>query len=87
MALYAGPSFILNLIRTSRFVDRDAFARLLGIGIGCQRLQATKSPEIVIGPDVPEPMELAIDGFDESLFDRCYKFDDDDNAGDGLESS
>ena len=35
----------------SRFVDRDAFARFTGIGIGCQRLQASRVPDIHIGPD------------------------------------
>jgi hypothetical protein len=74
-------------MRVPRFADRDAFARSLGIGIGCQRLQATQTPEIVIGPDAPDPMELTTDGFDESLFDGCYKFDDDNNDLDGSESS
>ena len=35
----------------SRFVDRDAFARFAGIGIGCQRLQASQVLDIQIGPD------------------------------------
>jgi len=34
-----------------RFVDRDAFARFAGIGIGCQRLQASQVLNIQIGPD------------------------------------
>lgn len=34
-----------------RFVDRDAFARFAGIGIGCQRFQATQILDIKVGPD------------------------------------
>ena len=34
-----------------RFVDRDAFARFAGIGIGCQRFQATRVLDIQVGPD------------------------------------
>ena len=34
-----------------RFVDRDAFARSTGIGIGCQRFQASKTLDIQVGPD------------------------------------
>lgn len=34
-----------------RFVDRDAFARFAGIGIGCQRLQASRVLDIQSGPD------------------------------------
>ena len=34
-----------------RFVDRDAFARFAGIGVGCQRFQATQVLDIQVGPD------------------------------------
>lgn len=34
-----------------RFVDRDAFARFAGIGVGCQRFQATQVLNIEVGPD------------------------------------
>ena len=34
-----------------RFVDRDAFARFGGIGVGCQRFQATRVLDIQVGPD------------------------------------
>ena len=34
-----------------RFVDRDAFARFAGIGIGCQHFQATRVLDIRVGPD------------------------------------
>ena len=34
-----------------RFVDRDAFARFAGIGVGCQRFQATQTLKVFIGPD------------------------------------
>jgi len=34
-----------------RFVDRDAFARFAGIGVGCQHFQATQVLEIQVGPD------------------------------------
>ena len=65
-----------------RFVDRDAFARYSGIGIGCQRLQAAHILEVIIGPDAPDPVDSAAaqGGFDESLFDGCYKIDDDDEV-------
>ena len=71
-----------------RFANRDAFARLSGIGIGCQRLQATRTLEITIGPDAPDPPETTapdppemITGeFDESLFARCYTIDDEDEV-------
>ena len=45
------------MLLCTRFVDRDAFARFLGIGIGCQRLQASHIPEIIIGPDAPDPIK------------------------------
>jgi hypothetical protein len=61
-----------------RFVDRDAFARFSGIGIGCQQLQATQILEVVVGPDAPEPADAAESGFDEDLFTGCYKIDDND---------
>jgi hypothetical protein len=35
----------------NRFVDRDAFARFAGIGIGCQRFQALQPLNIQVGPD------------------------------------
>jgi hypothetical protein len=34
-----------------RFVDRDAFARFAGIGIGCQHLQTSRVLNIQAGPD------------------------------------
>ena len=34
-----------------RFVDRDAFARFAGIGVGCRHFQATKVLDIQVGPD------------------------------------
>ena len=34
-----------------RFVDRDAFARFSGIGIGCQHPQANQILNIQVGPD------------------------------------
>ena len=63
-----------------RFVDRDAFARFVGIGVGCQRLQATRILEIVIGPDAPDPANPpdTMGGLD-GLFAGCYKIDDDDD--------
>lgn len=50
-----------------RFVDRDAFARFTGIGIGCQRLQASQVLDIQIGPDhtIRDP-NLQPDGEDAS---------------------
>lgn len=60
-----------------RFADRDAFARFSGIGIGCQQMQATRALKIVIGLDAPDPVDLAADEFDESLFEGCYTIDDD----------
>jgi hypothetical protein len=68
------------LFRIHRFVDRDAFARFSGIGIGCQRLQATQTLNIIIGPDAPDEGPATTQGeFDESLFTECYKIDDDDD--------
>ncbi|KAF9646622.1 hypothetical protein BDM02DRAFT_3188674 [Thelephora ganbajun] len=67
---------------TNSFVDRDAFVRFSGIGIGCQRLQAIHVPEIGIGPDAPDPVELVMSKFDDSLFAGCYRIDDDDNGVD-----
>jgi hypothetical protein len=64
---------------TSRFVDRDAFARFSGIGIGCQQLQATRVLEIIVGPDAPLPSDLVSSEFDDGLFAGCYKIDDDDD--------
>ena len=37
--------------QSHRFVDRDAFARFAGIGIGCQRFQSSRVLEIQSGPD------------------------------------
>ena len=85
------PSLILL---RARFVDRDAFARFSGIGIGCQRLQAAHVPEIILGPDPPDPVEPSVLGpvqageaaelvtseFDESRFAGCYKIDDNEDA-------
>lgn len=34
-----------------RFVDRDAFARFAGIGVGCQRFQASRVLDVQVGPD------------------------------------
>lgn len=65
---------------THRFVNRDAFARFSGIGIGCQMLQATRSLELTIGPDAPDPPEPAAGEFDESLFAGCYTMDDEDGG-------
>jgi hypothetical protein len=56
------------------------FARFSGIGIGCQRLQATRTLEMIIGPDAPVPMDSALGKFDEGLFVGCYQIDDDDVA-------
>ena len=63
-----------------RFVDRDAFARFSGIGIGCQRLQATRILEVTIWSNAPDPVDPAAtrSEFDESLFTGCYWIDDDD---------
>ena len=48
-----------------RFVDRDAFARFAGIGIGCQRHQAVQVLNIHVGPDY-NPSGLQPGGGDES---------------------
>lgn len=75
------PKYLSNLLicfTHVRFVNRDAFARLSGIGIGCQQLQAPRPLEITIGPDAPDPAEPAASEFDESLFAGCYKIDSDD---------
>ena len=78
----------------ARFVDRDAFARFSGIGIGCQRLQSTHISEIIIGPDPPDPVkpstteqvpagetaESVTNEFDESRFAGCYTIDDNEDA-------
>ena len=78
----------------ARFVDRDAFARFSGIGIGCQRLQAAHVPEIIIGPDAPDPIKPTVTEqataenaaepvtteFDESRFAGCYTIDDDEGV-------
>lgn len=34
-----------------RLVDRDAFARFAGIGIGCQQFQASQVLNIQVGPN------------------------------------
>jgi len=70
----------LSLSHAYRFADRDAFARFSGIGIGCQRLQATRVLEVVVGPDTPAPMNLVTSELDDSLFDGCYTIDDDDDT-------
>ena len=63
-----------------RFVDRDAFARFSGIGVGCQQLQATCVHEIIVGPDAPDPIDGRITSqFNNSLFTECYKMDDNNN--------
>lgn len=69
----------LSLTSHNRFADRDAFARFSGIGIGCQQMQATRTLEIVIGPDAPDPAEPAANEFDESLFEGCYTISDDES--------
>ena len=82
------PQLCLRLLHMYRFVNRDAFARFSGIGIGCQRFQATRSLEITVGADAPDPMEpattdpteQAVTEFDESLFDGCYKIDDEEEV-------
>ena len=66
----------------------------MGIGIGCQRLQAAHVPEIIIGPDAPDPVKpitteqtpaegarepVTID-FDESRFAGCYTIDDEEDT-------
>jgi len=86
------------MVTPSRFVDRDAFARFAGIGIGCQRLQASQVLDIQIGKDhavggskpQPDGTGLHTDGLD----DGALESDDDswlerDGSGDddlGLES-
>ena len=40
-------------------------------------MQATRALKIVIGLDAPDPVDLAADEFDESLFEGCYTIDDD----------
>ena len=60
-----------------RFADHDAFARFSGIGIGCKQLQATRTLEIIIGPDAPDPVDPVASEFDKSKFDGCYTIDDD----------
>lgn len=52
--------------------------RFLGIGIGCQQLQAAHISEIIVGPDAPDPVDPP--EFDDRLFDECYKIDDDDDV-------
>ena len=66
-----------SLLHECRFADHDAFARFSGIGVGSQRLQATRTLKIIIGPDAPDPVDPVSSTFDGSLFDGCYKFDDD----------
>lgn len=52
----------------NRFVDRDAFARFAGIGIGCQRFQAPQPLDIRVGPDyVASPPSPHDDHDDEEL--------------------
>ena len=53
----------LGLITPScRFVDRDAFARFAGIGIGCQQFQASQVLDIQVGPDhTAIPLDLQDD--------------------------
>ena len=75
--IYPPQIFATHLLHEHRFADRDAFARFSGIGIGCQRLQATRTLEIIIGPDAPDPVTSELD---DDLFDGCYKFDDNDDA-------
>lgn len=72
----------LNSSLTYRFVDHDTFARFSGIGIGCQRLQATRTLKVIIGPDAPDPVDPPIiqGEFDEAPFTECYKIDDDDEV-------
>ena len=41
-----------------RFVDRDAFARSAGIGIGCQRFQSSRILDIQVGPDYTANTDL-----------------------------
>ena len=63
-----------------RFVNRDAFARFAGIGIGCQRLQASNVLEISIGPDPPDPPPPDApfeDGVDDIRFKDCYVIEPD----------
>jgi len=56
------------------------FARFAGIGIGCQRYQASNVLEISVGPDPPDPDPGApiVDDVDDDQFEGCYTFDDDD---------
>jgi len=82
------------MLSHSRFVDRDAFVRFSGIGIGCQRLQAARIPKIIIGDDAPDPVqpstaewvpagetvEPVTTEFDESRFAGCYTIDDDEDV-------
>lgn len=82
------------MLSCTRFADRDAFARFSGIGVGCQRLQATRVPEIIIGPDPPDPVksvpteqttaeqtvEPITSEFDEDRFAGCYTIDSDEDA-------
>ena len=72
----------MPILRGCRFADHDAFARFSGIGIGCQRLQATHILEIAIGPDASGPAELVASEFDDNQFDGCYTMDDDDSDAD-----
>lgn len=61
-----------------RFVDRDAFARFAGIGIGCQRFQASQVLNIQVGPDHTfdpqsnsgEPVESELNESDSDMEDN-----------------
>ena len=72
------PTFLLTYHMPS-FVDRDAFARFAGIGIGCQRLQASHVLEIIIGPDPPDTEDPVTGYLDHDPFAGLYTMDDDDS--------
>jgi hypothetical protein len=78
--IYSVTCFCPFQLRERRFADRDAFARFSGIGIGCQRLQATHALEITIGPDAPDSAGPVASEFENGLFDGCYKIDDEDDG-------
>jgi len=69
------------MVTPSRFVNRDVFARFAGIGIGCQRLQASQVLNIQIGKDHTEPQPdgtgLHTGGSDDGALER----DVDDDLG------
>ena len=64
-----------------RFVDRDAFARFGGIGVGCQHFQATQVLNIRVGPDHVTDTPISQNNGADSAEDDDTE-DDDDTEGD-----